>query len=293
MFIIIHGGAGIRKPSRAALKKLFQSLSSGYGMLARGRPALEAVVESITILEDSGLFNAGSGGNLQSDGIRRLDASLMDGNGLKAGSVVGIEGIRNPIQAARHVMDTPHVMLTNRGAKEIAEGNNLAQLPRPDRELVSKLKRRMRRNHTFSGLYERYFSTVGAVAIDGDGNVASGASTGGLRLMLPGRVGDTPVIGAGVYADNALGAVACTGTGEDIIRLSMAKEISMHLDLMTPYRSACYSLRRLLGLGGEAGVIVINTRGRFTMLHTTPYMASGYANRKGILVKEGFQQYRP
>jgi len=293
MLLIVHGGAGTRKPSKISLKKLSQSLSSGFRILTEGGSALHAVLLSIRILEDSGLFNAGLGGNVQSDGVRRLDASLMHGKDLKAGSVVGLEGIRNPIEAARYIMETPHVMMTNTGGKKIAERHNLAPLPAPDKTELLNLSKKMEKDEIFSGLYNRYFSTVGAVALDREGNVASGASTGGIRLMLPGRVGDTPVIGAGIYADNSLGAVACTGTGEYIIRLSLAKEIVMHLDDMTPRTSVRCALKRLLRLGGEAGVIALNPAGKTAVMHTTPYMASGYANRKGIVVREGFRALTP
>jgi L-asparaginase / beta-aspartyl-peptidase len=289
MILLVHGGAGSKKPSRRSLTKLTESLVSGFDILRKGGTSLDAVIASIKVLEDSGLFNAGTGGNLQFDGVRRLDASLMEGRELRAGAVIGLEGIQNPVLAARHVMDLPHVMLTDRGARKIALAHKLPLLPEPGREAFRKLERMKKINNSLLSLYQTYFSTVGAVAFDCYGNLAAGSSTGGIPAMLPGRVGDTPVIGAGIFADNARGAVACTGIGEYIIRLSLAKEICMQMETFTPYRAAVLSLRRLSGLGGDAGIILIDKRGRFTLMHTTVYMPSGFATRKHITVREGFR----
>jgi beta-aspartyl-peptidase (threonine type) len=292
VLLIVHGGAGNRKPARNALLKLSESLSDGYEVLRSGGSALDAVVVAITVLEDSGLFNAGAGGNMQLDGVRRLDASLMEGRHLKAGSVVGLEGIRNPIMASRKIMDLPHVILTNIGARKIADSLHLERLPEPDRKSRERLERIRKEERAVAEIYDEYFSTVGAVALDGGGDVAAGSSTGGIAAMLPGRVGDTPVIGAGTYAENPLGAVSCTGRGESIVRLSLAKEICMNMKDMSPSRAARSSLRRLLTIGGEAGVIVLNNKGQFTISHTTAYMTSGYAKKGGITVKEGFKKLR-
>lgn len=292
MLLIVHGGAGNRKPARKALQRLSESLSDGYEVLRSGGSALEAVVVSITVLEDSGLFNAGAGGNIQLDGVRRLDASLMEGRYLKAGSVAGLEGIRNPITVSRKIMDLPHVMLTNIGARKIADALHLERLPERAKRSRERLKRIRKEEKAVVEIYDEYFSTVGAVALDGKGNLASGASTGGISAMLPGRVGDTPVIGAGTYAENILGAVSCTGRGESIMRLSLAKEICMTMKEMVPSLAAEVSLRRLLTIGGKGGVIVLNNKGQFTISHTTTYMASGYAKKGGITVKEGFKKIR-
>lgn len=287
MLLIVHGGAGERRPTKNALKKLSESISSGYEILRNNGTAIDAVVKSITILEDSGIFNAGSGGNLQFDGVRRLDASLMNGRDLKTGSVIGVEGIKNPIRLARIILDLPHVMLTNIGAKKIADAHKLEPLPEPDKESLEVLEKIKRKEKEMIRIYKEYFSTVGAVALDKYGNLAAGSSTGGITAMLPGRVGDTPIIGAGIYAENSLGAVSCTGKGECIIRLSLAKEICMNLKKMTPLMAAQFSFKRLSKIGGKAGVIVINKKGQFTILHSTRYMASGFANEKGVVVKEG------
>ncbi|MEW6586870.1 MAG: isoaspartyl peptidase/L-asparaginase family protein [Nitrospirota bacterium] len=292
MLLIIHGGAGTTSPSKSVMKTITASLSIGYRVLEGGGTGLDAVVDSIKVLEDSGLFNAGAGGNLQADGVRRLDASLMEGISLRAGSVINIEGIRNPITAAKLLMESPHVILTNQGAQCIAKKEKLPRLPKPDNFALAKLERSLKSKGQFFAYYQSYFSTVGAVALDRHGNLAAGSSTGGISAMLPGRVGDTPIIGAGIYADAASGAVSCTGMGEYIIRLTLAKEIVMNLVLLPPRKAALKSLRRIQSLGGEAGVIAVNARGQFSISHTTHYMPSGYATKKGIVVQDGFNRIR-
>jgi beta-aspartyl-peptidase (threonine type) len=288
MILIVHGGAGDRRPAKKALKALSESLAHGHEILQKSGTALEAVVGAITVLEDTGIFNAGTGGNLQLDGIRRLDASVMEGKELKTGSVIGVEGVRNPVKLARLVMDLPNTLLTNVGARRIAKANNLAPLPRPDKRELEKLERIKKREKEALRMFHRYFSTVGAVALDHNGDLAAGSSTGGIHAMLPGRVGDTPVIGAGVYAENQEGAVSCTGMGEYILRLSLAKEICMNLRSMPPRAASRRSLQRLVRTGGAGGVIVLDRQGRFSILHTTPFMAAGYAENRGIAVREGF-----
>ena len=293
MLLAIHGGAGDRKPTKRHLNTLSCALEIGYEKLIEGAKALDAVVAAIAVLEDSGIFNAGAGGTLQMDGARRLDASLMDGRDLNAGSVIGIEGIRNPIKAARLVMDLPHVMLTNLGAHKIALAHHLEPLETPSAEIMAKLQK-IRRTDTETGkLYKRYFSTVGAVARDSERNVAAGASTGGVAAMLPGRVGDTPIIGAGVYADTRLGAISCTGTGEHIIRISLAKEICMNIRNMPSRAAARLSLKNIVSIGGNAGIILLTGKGSAVIMHTTPYMASGYVTKSGSFVWEGVNNRYP
>ncbi len=290
MILLVHGGAGRKKPTNRALKKLCESLSYGYSILKNGGTALDAVTEAIRFLEDSGIFNAGLGANLQTDGVRRLDASVMEGRNLQAGSVIGLEEIRNPVVAARVVMNLPNIMLTNIGAQKISAKENIPILPSVGKKDMEMLHKNLQKEKVFLQSYGRYFSTVGAVAVDVHGDFAAGASTGGIRAMLPGRVGDTPIIGAGIYAENSLGAVSCTGVGEYIIRLSLAKEICMNLRDKPPYKAASQPLKRLVKLGGQAGIILINRKGFFTILHTTEYMVSGYANNKGIVVEEAFKK---
>lgn len=287
MLIIAHGGAGAKRPAKKALKKLEESLQAGFKILKDGGSALKAVVEAIDILEDSGLFNAGRGGNLQLDGKRRLDASLMEGRTLKAGAVIGLQGFRNPIRAAEVIMDSPHRILTNEGARVIAMAHGLKRLPPPDHADLERLRRKIKKGAALDA-YKKYFSTVGAVALDKGGNVAAGSSTGGVSTMLPGRVGDTPIIGAGVYADLKT-AVSCTGKGEEIIRVALAKEVSMNMKRKGPEAAARGSLKKIAKLGGDAGLIALDSAGRFTIAHTTGAMASGYAREGGIIVRQGFR----
>lgn len=286
MLLIVHGGAGHRKPKKNSLLILAEALAAGHAVLVNGGTALDAVVAAVTTLEDSGVFNAGLGGSVQFDGKQRLDASVMEGRDLRAGAVINLEGRRNPVQAARLVMDTPHVTFTNIGGRRIARG--LPRLPRPDPHLVERLEKFRKKEKRVNALYEQWFSTVGAVALDEEGNLAAATSTGGTAAMLPGRVGDSPIIGAGTYADNGLGAVSCTGTGEQILRLAMAKEIAMNLGRMAPGSAVRHSLKRLMTINGQGGCIVIASDGRPVIMHTTAYMAAGYAKKGSIVVKPGF-----
>lgn len=291
MIIIVHGGAGSKKPSKKRLEELKSALETGFRILKEGGPALDAVAQTISQMEDSGVFNAGLGSNLQLDGVRRLDASIMNGSDLNAGSVIGLEGFKNPIKAARLVMDLTHKVLTNRGAGPIAGGNELELLPLPDEGALKRLEEAQAKKSDAMRLYEKYFSTVGAVAWDSAGNLAAGSSTGGIPAMLPGRVGDTPLIGAGVYAENLLGAVSCTGKGEDIIRLCLAKEVCMNMRAKNPMNAVEASFKRLKRFNGAAGVIALNMKGQPVILHTTEYMPAGIADKSGIIVKEAFTRF--
>ncbi len=288
ILLIVHGGAGSRRPHRKSLDTIAESLAAGYTILLNRGPALDAVATAIAVLENSGLFNAGLGGVLQLDGVQRLDASLMEGRGQKAGAVAGLEGIRNPILAARRVMDTGHVLLANIGARQIARG--LPFLPKPSPESRKILKRIIEKDTEIGCLYRRYFGTVGAVALDSEGNVAAGTSTGGTHAMLPGRIGDSPIIGSGTYAENRTGAVSCTGSGEYILRRSLAKEVCMMMQDLPPSLASRRGLQGVLRIGGQAGVIALNAEGRFTIMHTTDYMTGGYAKNMRIQVQEGFQR---
>ncbi|HYA87103.1 MAG TPA: isoaspartyl peptidase/L-asparaginase family protein [Nitrospirota bacterium] len=288
--ILVHGGAGYKPPSKKTLDVLTESLAKGYAILLNGGCSLDAVVAAVTVMENSGMFNAGLGGVLQLDGVQRFDASLMEGTEMKAGAVAGLEGFRNPIQAARRVMDTPHVLMTDLGARRIARG--LTRLPRPSKESREKLKKLLRREGRVVRLYRKYFSTVGAVALDLRGSLAAGTSTGGTYAMLPGRVGDSPIIGAGTYAENGSGAVSCTGSGEHILRRSLAKETCLLMVDGTPVPAARAALKALLRIHGQAGLIALDRKGRFAIMHTTAYMASGYAKGMRIQVHQRVRQAR-
>ncbi len=257
---------------------LVEALATGHAVLRQGGPAVMAVECAIGLLEASGLFNAGRGAKHQLDGVQRMDASIMEGARLKAGAVASIEGIVHPITAARLVMEeTDHVLLVGPLAGRFArhfklERHRATGMPRHlsyDRVLARQSRARKDRH-----------GTVGAVALDESGTVAAGASTGGIDSMLPGRVGDTPLIGCGVYADNRAGAVSMTGLGEGIIRLAVAKSICEGLALgKSPVMAAKRVLRQLAQrINGEAGTLVVAPDGRFTIHHVTPHMAAGWWN---------------
>ena len=240
-----------------------------------------AVECAIGLLEQSGLFNAGRGANRQLDGVQRMDAAIMEGAHLKAGAVASIEGIAHPITAARLVMEkTDHLLLVGPFASRFAQHFKLERHPStgiPRHFSYDRLLARQKRSPT-----ERH-GTVGAVALDRSGTVAAGASTGGIDSMLPGRVGDSPLVGCGVYADNQTGAVSMTGMGEGIIRLVIAKSIC---DRLAMGKSPAVAARQVLcmlvaRIRGAAGALVLSPDGRFAIRHVTPHMAAGWWNGTG------------
>ncbi|MGQ0556208.1 MAG: isoaspartyl peptidase/L-asparaginase family protein [Nitrospiraceae bacterium] len=279
----MHGGAGPRAMTSPQGACLRAALQVGYHLLDRGSSALVAAEQAIRVLERSGLFNAGTGAHLQLDGVRRMDASIMEGDSLGAGAVASIEGIVHPITAARRVMDeTDHVLLVGPMATKLARHFKMERQPftgKPRRFSYETALQKTAHNRGRHG-------TVGAVALDRAGTVAAGASTGGIDLMLPGRVGDTPIIGCGVYADNETGAVSMTGWGESIMRLAIAKEICDRLGQgKTPAAAARLVLQKLVArINGTAGCLVLNPQGRFTIRHSTPHMMAGYWAGRGIPV---------
>lgn len=293
--ILVHGGAGRRPITRTQAACLAEALATGYVILEHGGPAVVAVEHAIRVLEASGRFNAGRGSRRQLDGVMRMDASIMEGATLKAGAVASIEEIVHPVSAARLVMEkTNHVLLVGPSATRFAR---YFHLERQSRTKASRLSRRTR-FVSASGVKTRLLyrammrdragamgrhGTVGAVALDGWGTVASGASTGGIDSMLPGRVGDTPLIGCGVYADNRSGAVSMTGLGEGIICLAMAKTVCDRLaSRISPAVAAQQILGQLVSrLQGAAGMLVLTSNGRFAIRHVTPCMAAGWWDGKG------------
>ncbi|MDI3466274.1 MAG: isoaspartyl aminopeptidase [Nitrospira sp.] len=264
-------------PQAACLRA---ALQVGYHWLDRGSSALIAVEHTIRVLERSGLFNAGKGSKLQLDGVRRMDASIMAGDSLRAGAVASIEKIVHPITAARLVMEhTSHVLLVGPQAGRFARHFKLER-----HRLVGK-PRRMSYETALQKIAQNLakHGTVGAVALDQTGTVAAGASTGGIDRMLPGRVGDTPIVGCGVYADNESGAVSMTGLGESIMRLAVAKEICDCLTKGTaPATAARLVLQKLVArIDGSAGCLVLTPQGQFTIRHSTSHMTAGWWDGKG------------
>ena len=287
--ILAHGGAGSRAMTSPQAACLRAALQVGYRLLDRGGSALTAVEHTIRVLERSGLFNAGTGSRLQLDGVQRMDASIMEGESLSAGAVASIEGIIHPITAARLVMEeTDHVLLAGPLATKFSgyfkmERHRLRISPR--RLSYGAMLKRKRSSQDRHG-------TVGAVALDRNGTIAAGASTGGIDRMLPGRVGDTPIVGCGVYADNEAGAVSMTGWGESIIRLAVAKEICDRLGQgTTPTTAARLVLQKLVArIKGSAGCLVLTPQGRFTIRHSTPHMMAGWwAGRGTPVINDSFR----
>ncbi len=291
--ILAHGGAGTRPMTGDQRECLADALRAGYQLLQRRAPALDAVEATIRMLEASGLFNAGVGSKLQLDGARRMDASIMEGRRLRAGAVASIQGIRHPITAARLVMEeTVHVLMVGEPATRFAQRFKLErQLPptRSQRAASRAERKSAGQREPWAAETLKLFArlkqtdvlgleTVGAVALDKRGHVAAGASTGGIALMLPGRVGDTPLIGCGVYADDEAGAVSMTGLGESIIRIAVAKEIVDRLEAgASPSMAIRQVLRKLISrVKGSAGALVLAPDGRFAIRHTTPRMTAGY-----------------
>lgn len=292
--IAIHGGAGVisrasmTPESEAAYRRDLESaLDAGYAVLARGGSGLDAVTTAVRILEDSPLFNAGRGAVFNHEGINELDASIMDGKDLKAGAVAGVRHVRNPVLLARAVMeDSPHVMLTGTGAEEFALERGIELVPRSyffTERRWNQLER-ARKGDRLSAADLGYYGTVGAVARDQQGNLAAATSTGGMTNKRWGRVGDSPVIGAGNYADNRSCAVSATGSGEYFIRSVLAHEIAAlirhrGLDAATAAREAVS--QSLAGIGGDGGVIVIDHAGRIAMEFNTEGMFRGARDASG------------
>lgn len=269
--IAVHGGAGRHRPSPERLTWLARALRAGNAVLAKGGGALDAVQCAIETMELCGRFNAGRGAVRQEDGARRLDAALMEGARLRAGAVTGVRSMKNPVTLARLVMEkTPHVLMRGEFALRLGRKGGLKPLVLRTQPRILRLPR----TETEIGDAS---DTVGAVALDATGTLAAGTSTGGAPPMLPGRIGDSPLPGSGLYADNLSGAVSCTGKGESIIRAALAAAICERLRLgQAPGRAARIALRRQIRrVGGIAGVIVIDRKGRVALEHNG-FMSAGY-----------------
>jgi beta-aspartyl-peptidase (threonine type) len=286
--IAIHGGAGVisrdamtPENERAYHADLGRALDAGYDVLAKGGSSLDAVVAAVKILEDSPLFNAGKGAVFNHAGANELDASIMDGATERAGAVAGLRHVRNPIDLARLVMDkSPHVMLVGEGAEEFALEQGMDLVPGSyfyTERRWKQLEEAQKAERTASLSREDigFFSTVGAVARDKDGNLAAATSTGGTTNKRWGRVGDSPIIGAGTYADNDSCAVSATGSGEYFIRAVVAHEICARVRLSGV--SAAEAARdvvhgKLKEIGGDGGVIVVDKDGKLSLEFNTEGM---------------------
>jgi beta-aspartyl-peptidase (threonine type) len=292
--IVVHGGAGTMAPGlltdsleREIRQTLDRATDEGYNIMKRGGSAVDAVEAAIVLLENSPLFNAGRGAVMTQTGQHTLDASIMDGNGRGAGAVASVTTVKNPIKAARAVMlHSPHVLLAGEGAEAFAKDQNLKIVDNSYFTTPGIKARWMGSKHKSGSLNQapnevEKFGTVGAVAIDKEGNIAAGTSTGGMMNKRYGRIGDSPIIGAGTYADNATCGVSCTGHGEYFIRLGVAKEISdqMTFGNKTLDQAAKHTLHeRLEGMGGSGGLIAIDHLGNIVMEFNTPGMYRAYRN---------------
>lgn len=274
MQLIVHGGAGriATGRQRACLAGCERAARAGWACLVAGGSAVEAVETAVRVLEDDPLFNAGRGGVLRADGRLQLDASLMDGVTQRAGAVGIVEGIRHPITLARRVMDDGrHVLLAGRDAMDFARQQGIAVI-----DPAHLIVRRQQRRWKASG------GTVGGVARDAADGLAAGTSTGGVFGALPGRIGDSALIGCGTYAD-ACGAVSCTGLGEAIMRTVLAHTTASHLAAgEVPHRAGEDALARLAAVTGcHAGLIIIDRRGRLAHPCTTEHMPVAWVEGDG------------
>lgn len=301
--LAIHGGAGtiLKKnmtpeKEKAYRDKLTEALQAGYKILSNGGSSLDAVQAAIVVMEDSPLFNAGKGSVFNNDGKNEMDAAIMDGSNLKAGSVAGVHLIKNPVLAARAVMEkSEHVMLIGEGAEkfakekglEIVDANYFYDEYRYQQFLKAKEMQKIEMDHSDSVKTKNKpdkHGTVGAVAVDKNKNLAAATSTGGMTNKKYGRVGDAPIIGAGTYANNNSCAVSCTGHGEYFIRAVVAHEISSLIEyknLPVKEASEFVIMDKLKKMGGEGGAIVLDKAGNAALPFNTEGMYRGYITSDG------------
>jgi beta-aspartyl-peptidase (threonine type) len=303
--IAVHGGAGDIPPheltaerERAYHAGLASALEAGRGILARGGSSLDAVVAAVQALEENTLFNAGRGAVMAANGLCELDASLMEGRDLRAGAVTGLRHVRSPIGLARLVMErSPHVMLSGEGAEEFALEQGLA--PVANSHFVTERRQRELERALHEGIGASAAAaplvamdgfpkgTVGAVALDDNGDLAAATSTGGMTAKRWGRVGDSPIIGAGTYAANDCCAVSATGHGEFFIRAAVAHEIASlvryaGLDVMSAAERVVRE--QLVRMGGAGGVIAISRDGRIAMPYNSKGMLRGSIDTAGRIL---------
>lgn len=294
--IVVHGGAGTWNPERSqpAIKVVKKAAKIGFELLTDSGNALDAVVEAVAIMEDEGVFNAGCGSSLNIEKHVEMEASVMEGKTLQAGAAGLLKDIRNPIRLARIVMEkTDHVFLVGESAEKLA---SMFKLERRNPVAESQLKRyEQQKKDLLKGKLELpkladlikhhpdlfNLETVGAVALDKNGNVAAATSTGGFPLKLPGRIGDSPLIGCGTYADNQSGACSATGVGEIAIRLVLAKTVCNYMESGKTAQEAVEEAiklvnRRMAGTYNLMGLIAVNPRGEIGAAHNSPNLCWAY-----------------
>jgi beta-aspartyl-peptidase (threonine type) len=315
--MVIHGGAGTisreqMTPEREAAYRagLERALRAGYAVLQRGGPSLDAVQAAINVMEDDSLFNAGKGAVLNAEGNAELDAAIMNGATLAAGAVAGVHRVRNPITLARAVMEkSPHVMMVGDGAEIFARQQGITLVdpsyfitaPRraswerqraADSARADSGRGMVMNGPAYSVPDERKFGTVGAVALDQAGNLAAGTSTGGTQMKRYGRVGDSPIIGAGTYANNRSCGVSATGTGEYFIRNTVAHSICALVEYAhLPLAQAADSIvmRQLVAQNGDGGVIAMDRQGNWAWPFNTSGMYRGHIDAAGNVRIEIFK----
>jgi beta-aspartyl-peptidase (threonine type) len=295
--LVVHGGAWDIPADQLAAhtRGVTRAVGAGYALLRQGASALEAVVAAVTILEDDETFDAGKGSFLTRDGRVQLDALLMDGATLRAGGVACVERLKNPIQAARLVLErSPHVYFVGAGAEEFAREQGMSLID--NQELVlerERLRLQAAQARERTGMPDQSFAgppppaeshdTVGAVALDAAGNLAAATSTGGTLNKAPGRVGDSSLIGCGGYADNRSAAASLTGWGEPIMKLVLGKWAVDRVAQLGPEQSAQDAIAYLYArLQGHGGIILLGPDGRFGLAHNTPHMAWAACDLKGV-----------
>ena len=295
--IVVHGGAGIMEPDvitpdqdREIRAALTNALETGSNILSSGGSALDAIEAAVKKLEDNAHFNAGRGSVFTYQGTTELDAAIMDGGERRAGAVAGASSTRNPVSLARAVMEkSPHVMLSGPGADQFSRDQGLEQAG-PEWFVTPERKRqleemRSRRDGWFD--VDMKYGTVGAVALDSAGHVAAATSTGGITGKRWGRIGDSPIIGAGTYADDRGGAVSATGSGEFFIREAAAHEICARIRLLGQAAKAAADavIAEVGELGGTGGFIFVSRAGEAGWSFNSPGMYRGKASAEGVLVQ--------
>ncbi len=303
--LVAHGGAGdysrmTREQIDARRAVMVKAIQAGYAILAQGGSGLDAVEATIRMMEDSGLFDAGRGAYYTREGVPELDAAIMDGRTLSAGSVASVKRVANPIHLARLVMEqTKHVLLVGPGAEEFAQSQGI-ELVSPyyfynEREwnAYQRAKSADAKKKTSALLRGEEHGTVGVVALDQAGNLAAGTSTGGTTFKMPGRVGDSPIIGAGTYANNESCAVSGTGVGEFFMRNIVAADICervryLHVSLEQAANDVV--MKELVKQRGEGGVIALDRRGNVATPFNTEGMMTGTVRSDGKIVMKGWSR---
>ncbi len=302
--LVIHGGAGnvipaILNPDLELqyTQALKDALDSGTEVLKKGGSSVDAVVAAISTMEDNPLFNAGKGSVFTKKGLNEMDAAIMNGRNLAAGAIAGVRNIRNPIQLAREVMlHSGHVLLSGSGAAEFAINQGLTMTPdeyffnqlRYDQWVEIRDTNFTQLDHKGDNLKshtpDHKFGTVGAVALDSEGNLAAGTSTGGMTNKRFGRIGDSPIVGAGTYANNSTCAISCTGHGEFFLRAVVAHDVSCLMEYkgLTLHEACNVVVKdKLVKMGGEGGLIAVDTKGNFEFCFNSAGMYRGMRNSEG------------